>query len=146
MLRRRSVTIGILSILCLAVCSHDCVDVDMQSPAPVVSLAVGAVTHNSAELAWVAPGDDGLSGHASQYDIRYAHYAITDTSWEEAVCCENEPNPGVAGTDELFTVSGLSDFTQYSFAMKVADEIPNWSGLSNVAPAVRPSSIRHHLS
>jgi hypothetical protein len=39
----------------------------------------------------------------------------------------------VAGSSETLTVTGLSPDTTYYFAMKTADEVPNWSGLSNVA-------------
>jgi hypothetical protein len=131
--RREFATVGILGMLFFASCSNDCVDLDTRAPSPVVDLTVSRVTHNSAELAWIAPGDDDLYGQAFQYDIRYARFEITDASWEDAVCCEDEPSPGAAGTDEFYTVSDLSDFTEYSFAIKAADEVPNWSGLSNVA-------------
>ena len=38
-----------------------------------------------------------------------------------------EPTPKAAGQAESFTVTGLSANTTYYFALKVADEVPNWS-------------------
>ena len=37
------------------------------------------------------------------------------------------------GPPEEFEVTGLEPNTTYYFAIKAADEIPNWSGISNVA-------------
>src|SRR5262249_9500968 len=42
------------------------------------------------------------------------------------------PNPSAPGTTEHVTVTGLQANTTYYFAVKTADEVPNWSGLSNV--------------
>ena len=129
---RKPFMIGVISVLCFAACGHDCVDLDITPPGAVADLSVGAITHYSVELAWTAPGDDGLSDRARMYDIRYAIFEITDSSWEDAIRCENEPSPGAPGTEEVFVVSGLSDYTEYTFAIKVGDDGPNWSGLSNV--------------
>jgi hypothetical protein len=35
------------------------------------------------------------------------------------------------GSAETFTVTGLFPDTTYYFALKAADEVPNWSGISN---------------
>jgi len=43
------------------------------------------------------------------------------------------PTPGQAGSAELFTIDGLTPETHYFFALKSADEKPNWSDLSNIA-------------
>ena len=37
----------------------------------------------------------------------------------------------MAGSAEEFTVTGLAPLTTYYFALKTADKVPNWSGLSN---------------
>jgi hypothetical protein len=42
-----------------------------------------------------------------------------------------EPDPQPAGETEIFTVGGLTPATLYHFALRVADEVPNWSPLSN---------------
>ncbi len=104
-------------------------------PAVIADLAAGNATAASITLTWTAPGDDGSSGTASVYDIRYSTSPITDANWDGAVQVDNEPGPQTAGSNESFTVGGLNPDTTYYFAIKTADEVPNWSGLSNVGSA-----------
>lgn len=90
---------------------------------------------NSVTLTWTAPGDDGNVGTPSQYDIRYSTSPITDANWGAATEITGEPSPQPAGSSESFTVENLEPNTSYSFAIKSADEVPNWSPLSNVVNA-----------
>ena len=101
-------------------------------PANISSLAISNPTGSSLRLTWIAPGDDSTSGTASQYDIRYSTSPITEANWNSATQVTGEPAPAVAGTQQNCTVSGLQSNRTYYFAMKTADEVPNWSGLSNV--------------
>ncbi|MEE9442367.1 MAG: T9SS type A sorting domain-containing protein [candidate division Zixibacteria bacterium] len=91
-----------------------------------------AVTDNAAIVSWTAPGDDGQFGYAAQYDIRYSTVPITEANWDSATQVQNEPTPSVANTTESFAITGLASGVQYYIAIKAADEVPNWSGLSNV--------------
>ena len=102
------------------------------SPGNVVDLNAIQRYRYSILLGWTAPGDDGGSGTASVYDLRYWNTTITEANWDSALQVANEPTPSVAGTAETLTVAGLNENTAYFFALKTADEIPNWSGLSNV--------------
>jgi hypothetical protein len=106
---------------------------DTTPPATVTDLSVSEVTTDSVTLTWTAPGDDGNIGTASEYDIRYSTSSITEANWNLASQVLGEPKPSVAGSMETFVVTGLSPGTTYYFALKTADEVPNWSGLSNVA-------------
>ncbi|MCH8748898.1 hypothetical protein IH781_04100, partial [Patescibacteria group bacterium] len=83
-------------------------------------------------MTWTAPGDDGSTGTATTYDVRYSTSNITAGNFSSATAATGEPIPSVAGSSETMTVSSLSVNTQYYFAMKTADEVPNTSGLSNV--------------
>jgi chitodextrinase len=89
---------------------------------------------NSVTLTWTTPGDDSLSGTASQFDIRYSTSLITAanflaaTRWTAGV-----PVPTAPGTVQSVMVTGLSPATTYWFAIKTGDEVPNWAGISNVA-------------
>lgn len=105
---------------------------DLIPPAPVDDLTVDSTTQTSATLSWTAVGDDGHDGRASTYDIRYSTTQITGATWDSANRATGEPNPGLPGADEEFTVAGLTPGTTYYFAIKVADERSNWSELSNV--------------
>ena len=107
---------------------------DSSPPAAVTDLAIFTLTNNSATLKWTAPGDDGNEGQANTYDIRYSTSEITDENWDDATQCTRESMPNSAGEPEEFTVTNLSPGTTYYFAMKTADEVPNWSELSNIAP------------
>lgn len=84
-------------------------------------------------LSWTAPGDNGMVGRASQYDLRYATIPITDANWAQATKVTNLPAPKQAGNRETFKVGGLLAATTYYFSLKTADARPNWSILSNVA-------------
>lgn len=80
---------------------------------------------------WTAPGDDGTVGIASEYDIRISNQPITDANWELAIQCDNEPTPDTAGTAQQYTITGLDPNKIYYVRIKAADEVPNWSPLSN---------------
>jgi hypothetical protein len=95
-------------------------------------LPAGATFAASLALKWTAPGDDGKIGTAKQYDIRYSLLPITATNWAIATQVVGEPVPLVAGTLQRHVITGLKPSTGYYVAMKTADEIPNWSTLSNV--------------
>jgi len=107
--------------------------VDNTPPAAIADLVVSGVTSDSATLAWTAPGDDGTTGTASSYDVRYLQGStpITESNWASATEASGEPTPQVAGSSETFTVTGLDSGTEYYFAVKTSDEVPNESDISN---------------
>lgn len=101
--------------------------------APTVAFAAVPDASNSVVLTWTAPGDDANTGTASQYDIRYATNPITEGDFAQATAVVGEPGPLPAGTSQSMTVTGLTTSTTYYFALKSADEVPNWSAVSNIA-------------
>jgi len=113
---------------------------DLTPPAPIADLAIGQIGVHSVELTWTATGDDGATGQASQYDVRYATSAITDDAdFAAASQPTGEPTPQAPGSTESFAVTGLTADTTYWFAIKVSDEVPNTSSLSNVPSATTES-------
>ncbi len=112
---------------------------DTTAPSAVSDLAAGNPTETSLTLTWTAAGDDGSTGTASTYDIRYSTSSITESNWDAATQVTGEPAPAVAGTSQSMTVSGLSTGTTYYFAIKTADETPNWSAISNIASGTTAS-------
>ncbi|MDO8537972.1 MAG: Ig-like domain-containing protein [archaeon] len=109
---------------------------DTTPPAKITSLYASNPTANSVKLSWNAVGDDGETGTATTYDIRYSNSQITnENDWQNATQAINEPAPAVSGIAETFTVTGLSSSRSYFFAIKTADEKPNWSLFSNIATA-----------
>ncbi|MBA3065916.1 N-acetylmuramoyl-L-alanine amidase [bacterium] len=101
------------------------------------------------KLSWIAPGDDGIIGTASQYDIRYSTVeawspAVSTLTFADASLVSDfspVPEPLAAGGAQSVTVTGLTVGTTYYFAVKTADEIPNWSGLSNGATECAQTTI-----
>ena len=106
---------------------------EQDAPAVVADLNAADGSSSSVTLTWTAPGDDGSSGTASEYDIRYATSPISALNWDAAVQLTGEPAPQAAGSDESLVIGGLDPSTTYYFALKTADEVPNWSGISNMA-------------
>ena len=114
---------------------------DSTPPDPVDDLAAPTVAHNSITLTWTATADDGsdpASGPASGYDVRYATSppAGDAEAWfADAYVIRCAPAPGAPGTLETVTVTDLSENTPYWLAIKLVDEKPNWSAVSNVVAA-----------
>jgi subtilase family serine protease len=105
------------------------------APAAIANLAAGTATASTIPLTWTAPGDDGATGTATSNDVRYATAAITEATWAAATPATGEPAPGVAGTAQSFTLTGLASATTYYVAVKTTDESGNVAALSNVASA-----------
>jgi hypothetical protein len=88
-------------------------------------------------LSWTAPGDDGGSGTATSYDVRYSMTPIADfVTFASATPVVGEPLPHAAGALESLQVN-LAPGTYY-FAIRTKDEATNESGLSNVPVIVVP--------
>jgi hypothetical protein len=104
---------------------------DTAPPSALTNLSTSSPISHFITLTWTAPGDDGNTGTASQYDIRYSTSKITEANRNSATQCTGEPSPQVAGSSETFTVTGLSSNTTYYSALETADEVPNWSEISS---------------
>jgi hypothetical protein len=112
--------------------SHRSTDLATSAPTIVPDLAVKAITYDSAELTRSVPGHNSFKAQASQHIVGNAAFGIAATKWQEVARCGGEPLPIPAGQEEVFMVSGLTDFTRCYLAVRVTDEAPNWSGLPNV--------------
>jgi len=113
---------------------------DITPPAKVIDLGLTNPLENSVTLNWTAPGDDGIIGDASEYDIRYSKALITEENWTSATQAAGVPSPATSGSSESYTVTGLEADTTYFFGLKAGDENSNWSPLSNVVVLERESS------
>lgn len=103
-------------------------------PPATASLGAGR-GRTSAVVSWNAPGDDGSTGQAMQYDLRYSTSAITDANFGLAVVIPTGA-PQSPGMPECVELQGLPSCTDYYFALKTLDDAGNWSLLSNV-PSVQ---------
>ena len=92
----------------------------------------------AAELTWTAPGDDGDTGTADEYDVRFStDGAIEDSAdFANATRILGAPDPESAGTEQSLTVGGLPFDTETHFAIRTFDAVGNQSDLSN-SPSVQ---------
>ena len=108
---------------------------DASAPAAIADLTITGTTGTSMSLRWTAPGDDGTTGTATSYDIRYSTSPITTSNWGSASAASGEPVPATAGTQQTFTVTGLTSGRAYYVAIRTTDNAGNVSGISNVPTA-----------
>ncbi len=107
--------------------------VDGGPPDPIADLVATPGTNDGEVfLTWTAPGDDGSSGTAKKYEVRYSLYPITNLfDWSNAKPAAGViPLPQPAGTAQSMTVVGLTPGAHYYFAIRTLDDAWYWS-LSN---------------
>ncbi len=112
---------------------------EYQPPAAINDLSAHAVTANEYLLTWTAPGDDGIQpGTAARYDIRYSTLPITGSNFVNATRVQNEPDPRPMGQQDscMVFIPTPEPGKSYYFAMRTADEVPNWSPLSRIVMAM----------
>lgn len=105
----------------------------------VVALAATCNAQTSVTVIWTAPGDDGDVGTADRYEMVFStdstdlYAQVGDfKSCPSCVLVSGLPRPLVAGTVQEAVISGVSPNTDYWVAMRAGDEVPNWSGISNI--------------
>jgi hypothetical protein len=127
---------------------------DDVAPDMVIDLATEEPGGSSMGLVWSATGDDGMTGTASRYDVRYSTGPIDDLNFDAAARATGEPAPLPAGAVQRMRVEGLAFSTTYFFAIKARDEWGNASAASNMAIGttlgppqirVRPSALQADL-
>lgn len=107
---------------------------DTTPPAAITDLTIVSPNAGaSVGLEWTAPGDDGNTGTATLYDLRYSTSgAITDSaSFANATPVAGVPEPDTAGTTQSFVVTELPHDTEIWFAIKAFDDFANGSDVSN---------------
>ena len=111
-------------------------------PADVTDLSVSTTGTLAKAVSWTAPGDDGNTGTATEYDLRRSTAVITAANFGSATRVLISA-PQAAGTQECRLVTGLSSCTTYYFALKTRDNMGNWSGISNLPNAATECGVNH---
>jgi hypothetical protein len=112
---------------------------DNIAPATIADLAAGWVAPDSVVLHWTAPGDDGMSGTAAQYQLRVT--AIPSQARDFAFGVRTDLNaPAAAGTPErfAFATTALAGSRLY-FCLRALDEAGNAGAPSDVATLLLPA-------
>lgn len=105
---------------------------DITPPAAIKDLEL-MVKYGKIILDWTAPGDDGIHGKASKYQIKYATHNVGSTmGWLQANHLAGEPVPGEYTTLQEYTVPALKTGKTYYFAIRSFDEANNIAAISNV--------------
>jgi hypothetical protein len=100
---------------------------------PAMDAREGWSSQITLTLHWTAPGDDGMVGQSTAYDVRVSNAPISESNFKRAAKVAGFIYPGLPGTTETMVVSGLTPGTDYYFAVKTQDDAGNWSPISNVA-------------
>jgi hypothetical protein len=84
-------------------------------------------------LTWTAPADNGPTGRATRYDLRYSTKNIDPATFNQAAVAVAPLPPGAPGVRQYATIAGLQSGLIYHFAVKSVDAAGNWSAMSNLA-------------
>jgi len=106
---------------------------DVIPPSLISNLAASNATSDTVTLTWTATGDDGSSGQAAAYDLRFSYQTITAGNFSQAEAIATNLTPKPAGQAETYIVRGLIPDETYYFALKAIDEAGNPSTISNIA-------------
>jgi len=104
---------------------------DITPPSTINDLHTSLPTASSLQVGWTAPGDDGTSGTATLYDLRWSLAPITLLNFGSATPVATQPVPAAAGTAQSYNMTGLTQGTTYYFALRTRDDAGNWSLVSN---------------
>lgn len=82
-------------------------------------------------LVWTASGDDGDSGQALDYDLRYSTEQMDDQAYKKAKKMHTEPEPDESGNKEVVFLPRIMSGEQLSFGLKSRDEVSRQSDLAS---------------
>lgn len=115
------------------------VEEDNTPPAPVMDLTVTNAQPTRVDVRWTASGDDGTTGTATSYQLRWATFPIDAGNFSSAnLVPTGAPKP--PGSDETASVT-VPPNTAIFLALIVVDEQFNESALSNVANVTTPGGM-----
>jgi hypothetical protein len=114
---------------------------DTEPPAAVDDFnAESSMKAGAVGVSWTAPGDDGLTGQATSYDIRYSTEDITHRNWDDATPLPSPPLPEPAGVAQSMLIESFLPGQVYYLALKTQDEAGNLSPISNTTSAMASST------
>lgn len=117
---------------------------DTIPPATIEDLTYARISESSVRLTWTAPGDDGTLRSATAYSVRYAGSVLTEQRWDSATALASPPTPAEPGHRDGFIVTMPAG--RWHIGVRTADEVPNWSAISNqvvvqVGDSIPPAAV-----
>lgn len=119
---------------------------DFIAPSTSTLTAATGTAAGKIDLSWPSAGDDmvNLGSLTGSYRIEYATYSAV---WSAGVppagvtTLNISTTNAVPGVVQSTSIAGLMSGTTYYFALFTADEVPNWSDVSNTASALPPFTL-----
>lgn len=102
---------------------------DPEAPDAINTLAADP-GFNTADLSWKAPGDNNPANTVKSYEIFYV--PASSGGFDSATTVPFADAPGVEGTDQSVTITGLTPNTTYFAVIFSSDFAGNRSAISNV--------------
>ena len=114
-------------------------------PAASLLTATAGPVSATVTLSWPSAGSDGVFNNLTgQYRIQYATYTVawsTSSTPVDATTVVIATTNMVPGSAQNHTITGLTAGLTYDYVLWTADEVPNWSALSNTASVLLPPSF-----
>jgi hypothetical protein len=108
-------------------------EVDVVAPAAANLMAVVAVDATSADVEFVAPGDDGMVGRVAGYDIRVRSAGpMTEENFTASTRIFDTAPPVAAGDRQTLHLAGLIPLTDYDVGIRAYDGCRNYGPLQVV--------------
>lgn len=125
-------------LLIMSVIVVSCNVGDDTPPGTIQDLSFDSATR---QLRWSSPGDDGDSGVATIYDLRFSrNLEVIRDNFSNATQVMNEPGPRSAGSPQSFSIPRLdtTGTENFFFALSARDEVGSMSSPSNIVQAQAP--------
>ncbi len=114
---------------------------DTTAPGAITNLAATAITTKNATLTFTAPGDNGATGTAAGYDIRYINSGtLTDANFANATALVKGMHAKAGGSAESITVP-INALQSYTVAIRAVDAAGNVGPLSNPITFQTPPEV-----
>ncbi|MEO8701171.1 MAG: fibronectin type III domain-containing protein, partial [Kofleriaceae bacterium] len=108
-------------------------ELDVTAPVAPRTPTVAEATPFGATVAFVAPGDDGITGMVSGYEIRFrVGEPVTAENFATASLVAATVTPAAAGSEQTVALEGLLPETTYSVGIRAFDNCRNYSELTIV--------------